>query len=112
MHTIQKVDPALGKKLAPLFAGHPFVDFGITSILEGQSGKQIMVVVDDLLNPNIALIRYGTFGVLGGDASHIAAGELMQSIDLPCAIQHIGMPLTTVLPGWQYGLVINERVRI
>jgi hypothetical protein len=87
MHTIQKVDTALGKKLEPLFAGHQQVDLGIKSILEGQSGKQIRVVIDDPLNPGVALIRYGTFGVLGGDASPIAAGELIQAIDLPCAIQ-------------------------
>jgi hypothetical protein len=107
MYTIQKVDAALSKKLEPLFAGHPFVDFGIKSILEGQSGKQIRVVVDDLLNPGIALMRYGTFGVLGGDASPIAAGELMQSIDLPCAIQPSPEPWMKLLES-RYGEKIKK----
>jgi hypothetical protein len=100
MHTIQKVDNGLSKKLEPLFAGHQQVDLGIKSILEGQSGKQIRVVVDDPLNPVIALIRYGTFGVLGGDATHIAAGELIQSIDLPCAIQPSPESWMNLLENW------------
>lgn len=87
MHTIQKVDAALKEKLEPLFENHHRVDFGIESILEGQSGKQISIVIDDVTNPNVVLIRYGTFGILAGDATHVNANELMQSIDLPCAIQ-------------------------
>jgi hypothetical protein len=92
MHTIHKVDTALRKKLEALFASHQRVDLGIESVLEGQSGKQIKVVVDNMANPGIALIRYGTFGVLGGDASHVAAGELVEAIDLPCAIQPCPAP--------------------
>jgi hypothetical protein len=79
MHTIPKVNTELRKKLQPLFAEHLHVDLGIKSILEGQSGKQIKVVVDDVFNPAIALIRYGTFGVLGGNAFHVDAGKLVQS---------------------------------
>jgi RimJ/RimL family protein N-acetyltransferase len=87
MHIIHKVDDVLRKKLKPLFSEHNRVDFGIDSILEGQSGKQISVVVDDVANPAVAFLRYGTFGVLGGDATHTNAHELVQTITLPCAIQ-------------------------
>jgi RimJ/RimL family protein N-acetyltransferase len=87
MHIIHKADEALRKKLQPLFAEHDKVDFGIDSILEGQSGKQISVAVDDVTNPAVALLRYGTFGVLGGNALHTNAHALVQSIQLPCAIQ-------------------------
>jgi RimJ/RimL family protein N-acetyltransferase len=87
MHIIHKADEVLRKKLQPLFAEHDRVDFGIDSILEGQSGKQISVSVDDVTNPAVALLRYGTFGVLGGDATHTNAHELVQTIQLPCAIQ-------------------------
>lgn len=87
MHIIQKVDAPLQTKLEPLFANHHRVDFGIDSILEAQSGKQISVVVDDIEHPHVALMRYGTFGVLAGDASHANAATLIQSIQLPCAIQ-------------------------
>lgn len=87
MHIIDKADDVLRKKLKPLFAEHKRVDFGIDSILEGQSGKQISVVVDDVTNPAVALLRYGTFGVLGGDATHTNAHALAQTINLPCAIQ-------------------------
>jgi hypothetical protein len=87
MHTIHKVDDVLRKKLEPLFTEHHRVDFGIDSILEGQSGKQIHVMVDDISNPVVALLRYGTFGILGGDAAHTNAYALVQSIELPCAIQ-------------------------
>lgn len=102
MHTIHKVDAGLSKRLEPLFAGHQLVDLGIKSILEAQSGKQIKVMVDDYVNPAIALIRYGTFGVLGGDTSHIAARELIRSIDLPCAIQPSPVPWMNMLEN-QYG---------
>lgn len=87
MHTVHKVDDVLGKKLEPLFSAHKRVDFGIDSILEGQTGKQIYVVVDDIAQPSVALLRYGTFGILGGDAAHTNAHALVQSINLPCAIQ-------------------------
>lgn len=87
MHIIHKVDEALRKKLQPLFAEHNRVDFGIDSILEGQSGKQISVTVDDVINPAVALLTYGSFGVLGGDATHTNAHALVQAIPLPCAIQ-------------------------
>lgn len=87
MHILHKVDEILRKKLLPLFSEHDKVDFGIDSILEGQSGKQVSVVVDDVTNPAVALLRYGTFGVLGGDATHTNAHALVQSIHLPCAIQ-------------------------
>jgi hypothetical protein len=70
-----------------MFSKHHRVDFGIDSILEGQSGKQISVAVDDVTNPAVALLQYGTFGVLGGDATHTNAHALVQSIHLPCAIQ-------------------------
>ena len=87
MPIIYKTDELLRKKLAPLFTKHSRVDFGIDSILEGQSGKQISVTVDDIANPAVALLRYGTFGILGGDATHTNAHALLQLIDLPCAIQ-------------------------
>lgn len=87
MHIIDKADDVLRKKLKPLFAEHKRVDFGVDSILEGQSGKQISVVVDDVTTPTVALLRYGTFGILGGDATHTNAHALVQAINLPCAIQ-------------------------
>lgn len=87
MHTIKKVDAEMSKKLAPFFVNAHRVDFGIDSILEGQNGKQISVVVDNRENPGVVLLRYGTFGILAGDASLPAAGALLQSIELPCAIQ-------------------------
>lgn len=87
MHIIDKADDVLRKKLKPLFAEHKRVDFGIDSILEGQSGKQIHVAVDDIANPAVALLKYGTFGVLGGDTTHTNAYALVQAINLPCAIQ-------------------------
>src|SRR5688572_26134253 len=87
MHTIHKVNTALKAKLTPLFNNHQRVDMGIDSILEGQSGKQINVVVDDVTDPHVAFIRYGTFGVLAGNATNDKAAALMQMIELPCAIQ-------------------------
>ena len=87
MHKIHKVDEALRKRLEPLFTEHHRVDFGIDSLLQGQSGKQISVTVDDVTNPAVALLRYGTFGILGGDATLSNARALVQSINLPCAIQ-------------------------
>lgn len=110
MHTILKVDTALSKKLEPLFANHHHADLGIKSILEGQSGKQIRVVVDDIANPCIALIRYGIFGVLGGDARHAAAHELIQTIELPCAVQPSPEPWLNLLHN-QYGEKIKSITR-
>jgi hypothetical protein len=102
MHTIQKVNTNLRQKLQPLFAELLPVDLGIKSILEGQSGKQIRVVVDDRANPGIALIRYGTFGVLGGNALHPDAVQLIQSIVLPCAVQPSPEPWMNLLQN-KYG---------
>jgi hypothetical protein len=87
MHTIKKLDAEMRKKLTPFFVNAHRVDFGIDSILEGQSGKNISVVVDDPENPGVVLFRYGTFGILSGDASHPAANALLQAIEMPCAIQ-------------------------
>lgn len=87
MHIIHKVDELLRKKLELLFTEHHRVDFGIDSLLQGQSGKHISVTVDDVTNPAVALLRYGTFGILGGDATHTNAHTLVQMINLPCAIQ-------------------------
>lgn len=87
MHIIHKADELLRRRLEPLFTKHRRVDFGIESILEGQSGKQISVTVDDVYNPSVALLKYGTFGILGGDATHANADLLVQEINLPCAIQ-------------------------
>ncbi len=55
MHIIPKVDAALKAKLEPLFTNHHRVDFGIDSILEGQSGKQINVTVDNIANPQCGI---------------------------------------------------------
>ena len=68
MHIIKKVDAEMRKKLEPFFSNAHRVDFGIDSILEGQSGKQISVVVDNPESPGVVLLRYGTFGILAGDA--------------------------------------------
>src|SRR5687767_9720512 len=87
MHIIKKVDADMRKKLEPFFYNLHRVDFGIDSILEGQSGKQIRIVVDNPESPGIVLLRYGTFGILAGDAFHPAAETLLRSIELPCAIQ-------------------------
>lgn len=97
MYTIQKVDADEKEKLAPLFATHHRVDFGINSILEGQTGKQISILVNNLENPEIALLRYGTFGILAGDAAHPAAEALLQSIEFPCAIQPSPEPWINIL---------------
>lgn len=87
MHIVHTVDALLRNRLEPMFSAHHRVDFGIDSILEGQSGKQISVIVDDIANPAVALLRYGTFGIFGGDATHTNANALVQLINLPCAIQ-------------------------
>ncbi len=97
MHTIHKVNSALKAKLAPLFNNHHRVDLGIDSILEGQSGKQIGVIVDDVVEPNVAFIRYGTFGLLAGDAMHDTAAALIHTIELPCAIQPSPQPWIDLL---------------
>jgi RimJ/RimL family protein N-acetyltransferase len=87
MFTLTHVDASMKRKLEPLFANHHGVDFGIPSILEGKSGKQISVVVNDLDTPDIALLRYGVFGILAGNADHTDAEKLLRSIQWPCAIQ-------------------------
>ncbi|OQP62175.1 GNAT family N-acetyltransferase [Niastella populi] len=97
MHIIHKVDTALKAKLVPFFNTHHRVDLGIDSLLDGQSGKQISVVVDNVTDPKIAFIRYGTFGVLAGDATHDKAAALIQSIELPCAIQPSPEPWMNLL---------------
>jgi hypothetical protein len=87
MHTLHHICANMNRKLAPLFINHQRVDLGISSILEGQSGKQISVVVNDLETPEMVLLRYGVFGLLGGNADHPDAAKFLRSIHLPCAIQ-------------------------
>jgi len=97
MYTLTHVDANLKSKLAPLFANHHRVDFAIPGILEGKSGKQISVVVNDLDTPDIALLRYGIFGILGGNAAHPDAEELLRSAVLPCAMQPSPEPWINLL---------------
>lgn len=87
MHTVHQITANLKHKLQPLFVNHHQVDYAIPSILEGQSGKQISVHVNDLESPEIILMRYGVFGILAGNGDHPDAEKLLRSIQLPCAIQ-------------------------
>jgi hypothetical protein len=97
MHTLHLIDANMNSKLAPLFANHQRVDLGIPSILEGQSGKQISVMVNDLETPEVVLLRYGIFGILTGNADHPDAEKLLRSISLPCAIQPSPEPWNRLL---------------
>lgn len=106
MLTLKHVDASLKTKLEPLFVNHQRVDFGIDSILQGQSGKQIRIVVDNLHMPEIALLRYGVFGILAGNADHPNAEKLLRFIQLPCAIQPSPAPWINLLQS-----IYGERIK-
>jgi len=53
--------------LMDVFKLHPKVDFTLDCILEGTMGN---VYVDELISPNVFLVKNGPFYILAGDAQH------------------------------------------
>ena len=53
--------------LVDVFTKHPKVDFTLDCILEGTMGN---VYVDELISPNVFLVKNGPFYILAGNAQH------------------------------------------
>jgi hypothetical protein len=95
---LKSIPATLKPALKILFAHHHRVDLAIQSLLEGQTGTQISIKVDDLNNPSLVQLEHGTFTVFAGEPNADQAAPFIKNLKKPCAIkpspaawtQHIG----------------------
>ena len=76
MNTVS-IDPDKRSVLVPLFADHPTERIFINSILEGRIG---IALADSETNPQVAQLTVSRWTILGGDATHPIAHQLVQNL--------------------------------
>jgi len=76
MNTVS-IDPNKRSVLVPLFADHLIDRMFINSILEGQTG---IALADPETNPRVARLTVSHWTMLGGDATHPIACQLVQNL--------------------------------
>jgi len=64
-------------KLLPLFSNHKYLSILIKTVLKEKEGE---IFVDDIENPNVALMSYKVFEIIGGDSKHEMAIEILRNI--------------------------------
>ncbi|MBK5114016.1 MAG: GNAT family N-acetyltransferase [Candidatus Heimdallarchaeota archaeon] len=64
-------------KLIPLLSNHKYLSILIKTVLKESEGD---ILVDNIEEPNIALMSYKVFEVIGGDSSNEKATELLKFI--------------------------------
>ncbi len=64
-------------KLIPLFSNHKYLSILIKTVLKEREGD---IFVDNIEEPNIALMSYKVFEIIGGDSSNEMAIELLKCI--------------------------------
>ncbi|NHJ31867.1 MAG: GNAT family N-acetyltransferase [Asgard group archaeon] len=62
-------------KLLPLFSNHRYLSILIKTVLKEREGD---IFVDNIEEPNVALMSYKVFEVIGGDSRHEMATELIR----------------------------------
>lgn len=87
MINLYKITPAIKEKVAKLYENHRRVDLSIESILEGQAGGNIRIIVDDLADPRVAQIIQASFTSFAGDSTTQVAREMVASLPERCWIQ-------------------------
>ncbi len=63
--------------LLPLFSNHKYLSILIKTVLKENEGE---IFVDNIENPNVALMSYKVFEIIGGDSSHEMAIEILKNI--------------------------------
>jgi hypothetical protein len=84
MFELKSIPGNLRPAMEKLFAHHHRVDLAIQSILEGQTGAQIAIKVDDLNNPSLAQLEHGTFTVFAGEPNAGQAAPFIERLKKPC----------------------------
>lgn len=87
MVTLSQIPPAIRSQIAKLYADHQRVDLSIDSILEGQRGGNIQIIVDDPIDPKVVQIVQASFTSFAGDATSSSAQELVTNLPERCWVQ-------------------------
>ncbi len=91
MIVLGELSPDIRPKLIELFKGNRKVDLSIDSIIaEGQAGRNISIIVDNLFSPKVVQLSQGTFTMFAGDTKNEVALELVRNLShlywiMPCA---------------------------
>jgi hypothetical protein len=86
MRVVNEVSSQLKLHLERLFQEHYQADLSIPSIIEGQSGGSIKIIVDDVYNPTVAQFFQGSFTVFAGGADSDLAKQLIINLPQKCYI--------------------------
>ncbi|BBB89555.1 MAG TPA: GNAT family N-acetyltransferase [Methylomusa anaerophila] len=87
MVTLYQVTPENRNKVECLLVNNRCYDMSVDSILEGQAGGNIQIVLDNQENPKVVQIIQGTFTFFGGDANCSSARELVKGLLPKYAVQ-------------------------
>lgn len=87
MIQLTKITTVIKDKVTSLYRDHKRVDMSVDSILEGQSGGNICIYVDDPTNPRVVQFIQGTFTSFAGDAESDTAQEMVTHLPERCWIQ-------------------------
>lgn len=106
MITINKIPDVLIPEIQNLFRDHLHYDLMLDAILEGQTGQEIKIILDNDTSPKtVQLIRYG-FTVFAGDTQNQAAKEMMESLPVNYFIMPSGQEWIELAKN-----VYNERLK-
>lgn len=86
MEVLKQITPELNIRIADLFKNHRKVDLSVESINEGQTGKNIKIIVDNVLNPQVAQLFQASFTVFAGNTHNEIARNVIQNLPLKCTI--------------------------
>lgn len=87
MILLKDINIKLKEKLDMLLKDCPRFDITMESILEGQSGNNIKIFVDNVVSPTAVVIIQGTFIIFAGDADSEIATEMIKSLPPHYGIQ-------------------------
>lgn len=87
MITLYSVNPEIRSKIEPLLLNYMHYDMSIDSILEGQAGGNIKIILDDYDKPEVVQIIQGTFTSFGGKATSPASIKLVKALLPGYAVQ-------------------------
>jgi hypothetical protein len=97
MVVLGELNPNIRSKLIELFERNQKVDLSIDSIIaEGQTGRNISIIVDNLLNPKVVQLSQGTFTMFAGDTKNEVAFELVRKLShlywiMPCSEEWLNL---------------------
>jgi hypothetical protein len=68
MFILTQLTPTISLKIEPMLKNYKKFDMSIDSILEGQSGGKIRIILDNIESPEVMQILQGTFTSFAGDS--------------------------------------------